>query len=295
MSQLRALVATELRQSVRSEIYTVALELERRLGGESVLFYGSALRADDLDGVLDFYVLQNGPRADLIWPRISYHEIEVSGRTIRAKVASMPLETFERAASGKLIDTTIWARFAQPSKLLLARTSDVAERVVDAVVLSIRTAARYAAVLGPASGTAEEFWLALFDRTFSLEFRVEKAGRGNSILAANPAYFEWVLVLAWRELGLIPMGQHAPYSPMIDKAERRRWRGRWRRRRLAGKALGIIRLLKAAWTFDGAARYALWKIERHRGLRIELTPWRERHPVLAAPGVLFHLWRTSNR
>ena len=44
-------------------------------------------------------------------------------------------------------------------------------------------------------------------------------------------------------------------------------------------------------TFDGAARYAAWKIERHTGVPVALTPWREKHPVLAAPGVLWRVWR----
>lgn len=62
-----------------------------------------------------------------------------------------------------------------------------------------------------------------------------------------------------------------------------------------GKLLNITRLLKASTTFDGAARYAAWKIERHTGVSVKLTPWRERHPVLAAPGVLIGLWREKNR
>src|SRR3546814_19838018 len=62
-----------------------------------------------------------------------------------------------------------------------------------------------------------------------------------------------------------------------------------------GKPLNFARLLKAAFTFDGAARYALWKIERHTGLAIALTPWRERHPILAAPGVLWRVWRTDRK
>jgi len=58
-----------------------------------------------------------------------------------------------------------------------------------------------------------------------------------------------------------------------------------------GRPLNYARLVKAAFTFDGAARYAAWKIERHTGMPVALTPWRERHPVLAAPGVLWRLWR----
>ena len=58
-----------------------------------------------------------------------------------------------------------------------------------------------------------------------------------------------------------------------------------------GKLLNIARLVRAAGTFEGAARYAAWKVERHTGVTVELTPWRERHPVLAAPGVLWRVWR----
>ena len=54
------------------------------------------------------------------------------------------------------------------------------------------------------------------------------------------------------------------------------------------KPLNVLRLLKASSTFEGAARYAAWKIERHTGVAVDVTPWRERHPVLAAPGVALH-------
>ena len=53
--------------------------------------------------------------------------------------------------------------------------------------------------------------------------------------------------------------------------------------------------MKAAFTFQGAARYAAWKIERHTGVPIEVTPWRERHPILAAPGVLLKVWKSRRR
>ena len=66
---------------------------------------------------------------------------------------------------------------------------------------------------------------------------------------------------------------------------------RWARRRRLGKPINLLRLVRAASTFEGASRYAAWKIERHTGVPVEITPWRERHPVLAAPGVLFSVWR----
>ena len=45
----------------------------------------------------------------------------------------------------------------------------------------------------------------------------------------------------------------------------------------------------------GAARYAAWKIERHTGLAVPLTPWRERHVILASPGVFWRLWKARRK
>jgi hypothetical protein len=64
----------------------------------------------------------------------------------------------------------------------------------------------------------------------------------------------------------------------MPQAERGRVRGAWRPRKLLGKPLNAARLIKASFTFQGAARYAAWKIERHTGVPVEVTPWRERHP-----------------
>ena len=101
-------------------------EFAAALAGEgdarAVLFYGSNLRTGSLEGVLDFYVLLPGTAEGeaAIWPRVSYHERPHGDDTLRAKVATMRLATFARAAGGTLTDTTIWARFVQPSALVWA-------------------------------------------------------------------------------------------------------------------------------------------------------------------------------
>jgi hypothetical protein len=62
-------------------------------------------------------------------------------------------------------------------------------------------------------------------------------------------------------------------------------------RRLQGKALSVLRLLKASFTFDGGLPYLAWKIERHSGVRIEITPFMRRFPRLGAIGALWRTWR----
>ena len=55
---------------------------------------------------------------------------------------------------------------------------------------------------------------------------------------------------------------------------------RWRLRRWQGRILSILRLAKATFTFSNSVDYAAWKIERHTGVRVEITPLLRRHPIL---------------
>ena len=47
-----------------------------------------------------------------------------------------------------------------------------------------------------------------------------------------------------------------------------------------------MRLAKASFTFAGGIDYLAWKINRHAGTNIVLTPWQRRHPLLAAVTLL---------
>ncbi len=291
---LNQAVAASLAQPAKPEIVAAARQVCARLGGDAVLFYGSNLRRDDLEGLVDFYVLHRRPArglAALIWPDVGYHEIGLGAVNVRAKVAVMSLAQFRRAARGESIDTTVWARFCQPARLLVTSDRAMAAAVTQAVADAIATAARFALALGPGQGPAQAWWRALFRQTYRAELRVEPPSRSDAILSADPAHFATILPLAWASQGILLSGSGAAWQPEVPQGQRRRWQRAWRLRRALGKPLNALRLVKAAFTFEGAARYALWKIERHSGLRLALTPWRERHPILAAPGVLLRLWQ----
>lgn len=264
-------------------------------GARAVLFYGSNLRTGSLDGVLDFYILLPGSREAAIWPRVSYHERAHGGITLRAKVATMQLATFARAAAGDLTDTTVWARFVQPSALVWTADAEARGELVAAIASACTTAARLAAALGPEHGAAQDYWRALFRATYQAEFRVEKSGRENDILSVNAAHFAGLLPLALAAAGIAPGQEGEQLSPQISPSDRRAILNWWARRRRMGKPLNLVRLVKASTTFEGAARYAAWKIERHTGMPVAVTPFRERFPLLAAPQVLWELWRHRRR
>lgn len=288
---LTARIAAALEVPIAPEVRAIAQELGSEAGARAVLFYGSNLRTGSLEGVLDFYVLLPGAQHERIWPRVSYREWETPAGMLRAKIATMALDTFERAARGASRDTTIWARFVQPAGLAWAADAGARDAVARAIAGAARTAARLAAALGPAEGTADDYWRALFRATYRAEFRVEKPGRENDILSVNAAHFDGLLPLAWEADGIDFDRDGDRLVPHLSAAGRARTLAWWRTRAGLGKPLNLMRLLKATTTFDGAARYAAWKIERHTGVPVNLTPWRERHPLLAAPGVLWRVWR----
>lgn len=288
---LTARIAAQLAVPVQPAIAAFAAALGAAARARAVLFYGSNLRTGALDGVLDFYVLLPGTKEAAIWPTVSYHEREHDGEILRAKVATMRLATFARAAGGELTDTTIWARFVQPCALVWTADAEAQDAVVAAICAACTTAARLAAALGPDSGVAEHYWRALLRATYAAEFRVEKGGRENDILSVNAAHFAGLLPLAWEAGGIPVKAEGARLTPDLPHWQRGvilKW---WAKRRRLGKPLNLLRLVKASTTFAGAARYAAWKIERHTGMAVEVTPFRERYPLLAAPQVLWALWR----
>ena len=290
-ASLRERIAETLHAPLVPEVREIAAQLGRENGARAVLFYGSNLRTGSLEGVLDFYVLLPGDQIERIWPRVSYREWTIGGVTLRAKIATMALATVARAASGASRDTTIWARFVQPSALGWVADDAARGEVIEAVASASRTAARLAAALGPPQGAAEDYWRALFRATYRAEFRMEKPGRENDILSVNAAHFAGLLPLAWEAAGIAFTREGELLSPQLTAHDRARTLAWWRLRARAGKPLNLLRLVKASSTFEGAARYAAWKIERHTGVPVEITPWREKHPVLAAPAVLWRVWR----
>lgn len=303
MTSLDALVAAELDVVPPAHASAMGADLARRFAHPgAVLFYGSVLRTGDLDGVMDFYVLTTAPRPGLrglagrlLWPDVSYHEFEADGRVYRAKVASMTVEQFERAATGKGVDTTIWTRFVQPCALVWTANPEIAVQVREAVAQAAITAARFAAVVGPAQGTPVAYWTALFRQTYAAEFRVEASGREAQIIANAPEHFDAVLPAAWQAGEVVYEAEAGELRPRLAAPERARLLRAWRLRRRLGKPLNLARLVKAAFTFEGAGRYAAWKIERHTGVAITVTPWRERHLILASPGVFWQLWKARRK
>jgi hypothetical protein len=296
-ARLHELLHAELTRQAPAGAQALAAELARRGGTATamVLYYGSTLRADSLEGILDFYVLLDDVRA---WPglalarlanrwlppNVGYLELDHGGGKLRAKYAVMSVAQFRQRLGAASLDTTLWARFCQPALCIWARSSTDQAVAGDLAADAVIRAGVWAARLGAPSATAEEYWRTLFAHTYAAELRVEQAARPQDIVAKDPARYEALLPLAWQAAD-IAFAQHGPkLTPALIDAERQQATRQWAR-------LNALRLMKAAFTFDGAMDYVAWKIERHRGVRIEVSAWQRRFPLLAAPFLYLKLRR----
>jgi hypothetical protein len=286
---VRDLVAAELAEPVDPRVSAMAAAIAAEYGeaARAVLFYGSCLRQRELDGLmLDFYLVVSDYRAAygrgwlsfanrLIPPNV----FPFAHEGLAAKYAVLSEADFARECGLEARSISVWARFAQPSRLVWARDEAARARAVASVAEAAPTL--FALTL-PTMAAKRDDPLAIFRAGFALtygaEFRAERAGRPEAIVDADRDHYERIgrAVLAG-----LP-------SPKLSKAIADR---AWVRRRRKGKALTLLRLAKASTTFAGGVDYLAWKINRHAGTQIRVRPWQRRWPLLGALILLPRLWR----
>ncbi|MBW2315094.1 MAG: hypothetical protein JRH10_12950 [Deltaproteobacteria bacterium] len=311
--QLRELVANELAAPLSEPVTAFAAELRRRHGDAvmAVLFYGSCLRKQTTEGVLDFYVIVDDYRSGyesralalanaVLPPNVFFCEWLRGDEPLRAKYAVLSARDFRRAASPRSIDCRVWARFSQPAALAFVRDEDARREVAEVATSSCLTftGRAWAARSGEEASrpfTAEALVREGFRETYRAELRTERDDTIQQIFEAQPNRYREMTTLALRTLAdrgeftlkETPEGfeAHAP------KGRRRRARLAWQARRPLAKALAIASLLKTAFTFGDWVPYVVWKVERHTAVKIELTERQRRHPLVFAWPVVFRLLR----
>lgn len=277
--------------------------LRRRFGhhAQAVLFYGSCRRScDNTGGIADLYVLVDAYRAAygsflpalvnrVLAPNVYYLESPFAGRTARAKYAVVSLDQFERGTAN-WFHPYLWGRFAQPCGLLYVADETVRRRVVRALGAAVATFAARTLPRLPAEFDVESLWTRGLLLTYAAELRSERPARIRALYADSVIELEALAHALAREQGwdLTPAGRYRNPSTRRDRCSSACG---WAVRRAQGKALSVLRLLKASFTFDGGLLYIAWKIERHSGVKTEITPFMRRFPRLGAIGALWRTWR----
>ncbi len=307
-SELSRALLVEAAQPLHPAVAAISEAAASRHGDavSAVLFYGSCLwNGYDEGKLVDLYVLVDDyrtahrhPIAKLCnWalpPNVYFLETEFQGRAVRAKYAVISLADFRRGATGRWLHSYIWARFAQPSAIARSRSDDDRAEVAALLGESVKTLIRETLPLMPPQSSLRALWTRAFTLTYQAELRAERPGRSAQLYDAAAKRYARVTELALEEPGfpatLRLSGDIVSQDP-VDRRRRIAARLRWRRRRVAGKILSTLRLVKAAFTFQDGASYLVWKIQRHSGVGITLTPWQKRHPLFASTLLFWQLYR----
>lgn len=276
MGSLEKLIADELALPVDPRVREAATAIaSAHPGARAVLFYGSCLRTGEIDGhMLDFYLIVRDYRDAygrrwLAWANrmIPPNVFPFERNGVVAKYAVVSEADFTKLTRAEASTVSVWARFAQPVRLVWMADESALEAAAAAVAESCQTLLS----LAPPVADILNRWRQGFGLTYSAELRAERGDRPGSIVDSDPERY--------RRVG-------AAIEPKPLFSERR-----WRKLRRTGKAMTLARLAKASFTFAGGVDYLAWKINRHADAGIVVKPWQRRWPVLGALILLPRLLR----
>jgi hypothetical protein len=271
VTSLHDLVTAELAEPVDNRVTAMAQAIAgRHPGARAVLFYGSCLRESQLDGLmLDFYLIVADYQAAyarrwlaaanrLIPPNV----FPFAHDGLAAKYAVLSAADFDALNCVEASTVSVWARFAQPTRLVWAQDQDARDSAISAIAQAAPTLLSLAQPIAPSSDPIA-IWQTGFAQTYQCELRAERTNRSGSIVDAEPERYR-------RFAAAISI------TPCADAPRR------WAQLRRRGKWVSLARLAKASLTFSDGIDYLAWKINRHAGTQIAIKPWQRRWPLLGA-------------
>ena len=298
------LVARQCEGAVPDSCGSITGALQETYGAalQGILFYGSCSRGESMEeGVADVFVVVDSyrnayPGRWLAWlnaclpPNVLYREIPAPGAPVRLKLALISMADFRDGIRRGFL-SYLWGRFAQPARILYARTGAVRREFHELMAQSVlRLLGTTLPTLQGKTSDAETVWTNALSLSYSTEFRSEPGSKAAQLARHNHAVYSALLdaSLPALETVLRREGENG-YRCLATAGTARRAHRQWRRRRRLGHFLWVLRLLKAALTFSNGVDYAAWKIGRHAGVEIEVTPRLRRYPLLFGWGVFLKL------
>jgi len=317
LDSIQERVSGELREPVRPAVTWLAAQIAARHGDAvlGVLFYGSCLRNETDEGVLDFWVVVDDYRSaytnrvhaflnPIAPPNVFFLERDFEGRPLRTKYGVISRHAFENGTSLGAWHPYVWARFAQPARLLSCRDDEARAFFEASISQAIVTLVGRLVCHLPNRGgllrfSLPAFWQEAFRRTYDSERRPETEDTIRNHYLSDEARYDAVAAFALHHLtatGHFDATTEHPrsFSVTLSPNKLSRMRLRWKIMRVYSRLLGLERLLKTAFTFGDWVPYVLWKLERHTGRKIELTPRQREHPLIFAWPIILPLLLRRN-
>ena len=235
--------------------------------------------------MLDFYVIVNDyitayknflERVAIrcLPPNVYCLNAEYRDKQYIAKYAVISQHALQKAVSERALHSYFWARFCQPIAHVYLAEPQAKDFLVAIQTNAVTTFISKVAPLMGSSITPQGLWVQGFEYTYAAELRAERKTRAQTIFEDNREFYLRII-------------DACPAQPAKQSAQVAR--GVWQFRIVLGKLLSILRLLKAATTFNNGADYIAWKIHRHTGEQLAVTPRLRKYPWLFAWPILFKL------
>jgi hypothetical protein len=291
VSDLKSLIAQELAEPVDKRVTAFAASIAAQYGDASraVLFYGSCLRTTQLDGqMLDFYLIVSDYEAAYgkSWlaganKRLPPNVFPAEHDGLVAKVAVLSEKDFHRLNRIGASAVSVWARFAQPSRLVWQADEAAQAQAVEAIEGAAITLfdMSFPMMDIDTEHTIVDLWKRGFELTYGAELRAERKDRSDSVVDSDP---ERYARFGPAVMAAIAERDKARGGKLKIVASRDAVEKRWRQLRRNGKILTLARLAKASATYAGGIDYLAWKINRHAGTDYVIKPWQRKWPILGA-------------
>lgn len=307
-TQLTSFIEQYSGRPVTPGIRALAETLLERYGdvAAAVLAYGSCFRNRTDEGLADLCVLVDSYRSlpGTLWqqwlyqvlpPTVFYLEYPHDGRLLRAKYIVISFEDFERGTSPRCFYSYLWGRFAQPAGVLYVRDEQAGQRIYKALAQAVVTFVGRVVPVLPSTFDTRDLWQRGLRLSYGTELRPERTDAVARLVDHSRDYYEQVTRIGMDcvqfDVRLVEADRTTRYHAAIPVSIRFLAGLTWRIRKVHGKILNVLRLLKGLFTFKSGRDYILWKIERHSGMRVEVPPYYKRHPWFATALILGRLYR----
>jgi hypothetical protein len=305
MQELRQAVEKRTLTRPKANIAAFVEKILQRYGNKviGIFMYGSVLSSvtKSATSFPDFFVITDGYRR--VFRRMShwllayplpphiYHLRLDEGR--RCKYNLVSLRRFRRECSRRAKDVYILGRFGKRVALAYARDEDARRQLVDCCYSAMSNVVPWTLRGMDKPFDETEFALACLNLSYAGETRVEATSK-------VPKLFESERDL-YMQVYPVLLKHHPTAMKMVDRGEDGRFYPsgggmlRWLRRvRLwwflkRSRIRGILRWPKFLVTVDEWVDIILAKIERTKGIKLEVTPRQRRHPLILGWPHLFRL------
>lgn len=261
----------------------------------SVILYGSCLHPSTRKPTSshDFFIILDSYRSALpnyfhtllnhiLPPNVYYIQLKEGKGVIEAKYNTITLKDMERETSLSAGSLFTLGRFGKRLGILYIK-SGYEERIIDCIYNAMLTNAYLTLALVKNEFTLDEFINTLLALSYAGEVRIERDTKTQELFYASKDYYQHVYSKILKEFAIhirnINVGGES-YKLNITPEEISVWKNRVDNFIKRSRRLSVLRWPKSIYTFGNYVDYLILKVERSKGIKIELTKLERRFPLI---------------